>query len=275
MSKRLILLVSFNLLFGFLTTQTVAGDTALEGEWFGGLTSQNGESSYDMKIYFLKQKGQLRATLDLPSYQSFDLPFSEINLNGDEIELKRQSTNGDEITLSGKIQNDIITGRYSRNARAIGIFQLIKSNSRIIKHTEIPDFEVSLLDRDQVVSKSSLKGKYYMLDFWSTSCSICVEEMPNLHEVFEKYRSANFAMISLSLDQSVEKVRKFRASRWQMPWQNVYLSEGFDSAIAKNLQVRGTPTGYLVSPDGIILATTSELTGENLEKTLARYLEKR
>ena len=146
-------------------------------------------------------------------------------------------------------------------------------NRKILVGKPVPDFELKLIGSEERVSNKSLLGKYYLIDFWAVWCAPCVAEMPLLHGVYGKFRNFNFEILSLSLDASVEDVEKFRTKKkWKMPWLNAFVKGGFQNKIVQNFDVLGIPKPILVNPDGIIVATEEELRGENLEKTLAKYL---
>ena len=46
----------------------------------------------------------------------------------------------------------------------------------------------------------------------------------------------------------------------------------FEADLAKKFEVAGIPKPVLVGPDGKIVAMQEDLRGDNLEKTLAKYL---
>lgn len=143
---------------------------------------------------------------------------------------------------------------------------------------EVPDFEIVLMKdgesgtAQQIVSRESMKGRYYLIDFWATWCGPCVKEMPELHAAYEKFGGEDFEILSLSFDGAMETVEKFRKDKWEMPWLHTFVQGGLESDIAKTFEVVGIPKPVLVDPDGIIVATDSDLRGEKLEETLARYL---
>jgi hypothetical protein len=59
-----------------------------------------------------------------------------------------------------------------------------------------------------------------------------------------------------------------------MPWHHAFVAGGFASPVAQAYGVQGIPKPLLISPEGIIVASGGQLRGENLEKTLATFLEK-
>lgn len=146
-------------------------------------------------------------------------------------------------------------------------------NRAIQEGKAVPDFSFTALDNDkEVYTRASMKGKYYLIDFWATWCGPCVGEMKNLHNAYEKFKDKNFAIISLSFDGSPDDVTKFRGKKWTMPWLHSFIDGGFRSDAAKAFEVAGIPKPILVGPDGQILATAEALRGEKLEETLTKYL---
>lgn len=137
----------------------------------------------------------------------------------------------------------------------------------------VPAFEMQLIDSDRTVSNESLKGQFYLIDFWATWCGPCVREMPHLHEAYEKFKDRNFTILSISLDKSAEEIQKFRQG-WAMPWLHACLNADWKSPLVQDFKVHktGIPSPFLISPEAKILASHMALRGELLEQTLARYL---
>lgn len=62
-----------------------------------------------------------------------------------------------------------------------------------------PDFSLVELN-GRIISLSSMKGKVVLLNFWSTGCDPCKEEMPQFQELYKKYKDKGFVIIGVSLD---------------------------------------------------------------------------
>jgi len=150
--------------------------------------------------------------------------------------------------------------------------QTLDPDNKTAVGKEVPDFEVKLMSSNRTVSDESLRGQYYLIDFWATWCKPCVREMPNLHAAYEEYKNHGFAILSLSLDTKPEDVTQFRQNDWEMPWLHVYLEEGWRSEMVQTFNVSGIPSPFLVSPEGRIVASHMMLRGEFLNKTLARVM---
>jgi len=139
----------------------------------------------------------------------------------------------------------------------------------------VPSFSfISLDDSSKFVNNDSMKGKYYMIDFWATWCGPCVGEMKSLHAAYEKYKNKNFTIISVSLDKAPEDIIKFRNNKWKMPWFNSFISGSDRLKIAKDFYVYTIPAPVLVNEKGIVVAIQEDLRGENLDKTLGNLLSK-
>ncbi len=57
-----------------------------------------------------------------------------------------------------------------------------------------------------------------------------------------------------------------------MPWKHAFVEGGFESDVAGRFEVVGIPKPILIGPDGQIVATASDLRGEDLLKTLEEHL---
>ena len=95
---------------------------------------------------------------------------------------------------------------------------------------------------------SDFKGKYVLIDFWTTNCAPCIEAIPEI-EMFVK-RNPDIAVISLCLSQfsSWRTHPKYQ----NLPWYNLNDGGGW-MGLAKSYTIEATPTYVLISPDGIYL----------------------
>ena len=60
----------------------------------------------------------------------------------------------------------------------------------------------------------------------------------------------------------------------KMPWHHAFLKGGFQNEMAKNYEVSGITKPILIDGDtGKILAMTMQLRGDELEKTLEKFLK--
>ncbi len=130
----------------------------------------------------------------------------------------------------------------------------------------VPDFAVASVDKPgEIVSSSSMKGKTYLIEFWTIGCKGCIMAMPALEEVYRKYRGKDFEILSIYLNKNLDILKQFRKKNHEMPWLNAFEPLGFKSDLTRNFEVSWIPRSVLVGPDGKILAVDI-LSGDLMEK---------
>jgi thiol-disulfide isomerase/thioredoxin len=151
--------------------------------------------------------------------------------------------------------------------------QYYNPNQAIISGKDAPDFEITSLDFSKEYHLEDFEGKYVMLDFWATWCGPCLQEMDELHEVYEEFSGENFTILSLSFDDNRETVTDFRENKYDMPWDHAFVENGFNNPLAQAYEVTGIPKPILIGPDGKIKAVGTQLRGKQLSKTLETHLK--
>lgn len=129
----------------------------------------------------------------------------------------------------------------SVGARLTGLKKAVTGN-------QVDEFILSTPKNDSIAF-SSFRGKYLLIDFWSSWCKPCIASFPHVKEVYQKYRSDKFEILGISIDEDKKAWLK-ELDKQQLPWpqvldtKKIYISE---------FAVTGVPTVYLISPEGKIL----------------------
>lgn len=178
----------------------------------------------------------------------------------------------DDDTAKARIWYDRLIGTFPKSELATYARRGYDPDRLVRKGAQLPDFSVASIDGTGRITQASIAGRYTLLDFWASWCVICESEMGNLHDAYAKYGADGLNILSLSLDFSPDQVRKFRAGKWAMPWQNGFVEKGFGSALADTFGVQTLPKPILVDPNGKIVAIDTELRGARLDQTLSKYL---
>ena len=132
---------------------------------------------------------------------------------------------------------------------------------------KVPDFTVKdASGKEYSLAQLSEGKKYILIDFWASWCAPCRREIPNLRNLYAKYGSRGFQIISISRDKNAEDWKKAIEDE-QLTWPN-FLDE---SNIAKLYKVRAIPTMYLVDADGRIVA--ENVRGEALAEKVAELFK--
>jgi peroxiredoxin len=103
----------------------------------------------------------------------------------------------------------------------------------------------------QKLSMESLRGKVVMVNFWATSCTTCVAEMPQMVETYNKFKGQGmeFVAVAMSYDRP-DYILNYAQTR-KLPFQVAYDANG---ALAKAWgDVAMTPTTFVIGKDGAIL----------------------
>jgi peroxiredoxin len=131
-------------------------------------------------------------------------------------------------------------------AVAIGLFVALSLSHK----NPAPDVSFTNLQGEQV-SLKSLRGKVVMVNFWATSCTTCVGEMPKMIETYNKYKAQglDFVAVAMSYDPP-NYVLNFVQTR-SLPFQ---VALDTDDKLAKSFgDVRLTPTTFVIDKQGNII----------------------
>ena len=96
---------------------------------------------------------------------------------------------------------------------------------------------------------AEFKGRYILLDFWSSGCGPCIESLPEMEEAAEKYKDT-LSIVSISIDPKKEweafvEKKQMKGNQW-----NELRKAG--TGLAMSYRVKGYPHYVLIAPDGKI-----------------------
>jgi peroxiredoxin len=113
-----------------------------------------------------------------------------------------------------------------------------------------PESTFVLLDGSKVTSQQ-LQGKVSLVNFWATSCTTCVAEMPELVATYNKFKDRGYVTLAVAMSYDPPSyVVNFAQSR-QLPFQIAIDNTG---AVAREWgDIKLTPTTFLVNKRGEIV----------------------
>ena len=138
---------------------------------------------------------------------------------------------------------------------------------------EYPDVNGNLISLSSVVNNPA--NRYVLVDFWATWCDGCVDALPNLVELYEKYHDKGLEIYGMSADP------KGRYELWKsclaennMTWVNVCDFSGGrkDSKARYDYALDAYPTTLLINGQtGVIVARDKGF--DELDAMLAELLQ--
>jgi thiol-disulfide isomerase/thioredoxin len=129
------------------------------------------------------------------------------------------------------------------------------------------DFTLPDLD-GKPVSLSDYRGKWVIVNYWATWCPPCLEEIPDLVDLYEENR-ARLVVLGVNFEEvNEEYLRGFVESHMM-----TYPVMRSDPLPATPLgPVLGLPTTYIISPEG---ETTARQEGPVTRAAIEKYIERK
>lgn len=112
------------------------------------------------------------------------------------------------------------------------------------------------------------KGKYVLVDFWASWCGPCKREIPNIRDVYTKYKGPKFDVLSIAVWDKPEDTKKAAAEHGVI-WSQIINAQTIPTDI---YGIQGIPQIMLFGPDGTILKRS--LRGDEIEKAVKEALGK-
>jgi len=133
----------------------------------------------------------------------------------------------------------------------------------------VPDATFTLLS-GQKITTGDLKGKVYLVNFWATSCTTCMQEMPQMVQTYNRFKDKGLEFVAVAMNYDAPMYVLNYAQTRQLPFK-VAMDDG--SAAQKFGNVQLTPTTFVVDRHGHILKRyVGEPQFAELDKLLTKAL---
>jgi peroxiredoxin len=135
----------------------------------------------------------------------------------------------------------------------------------------VPDISLTDTSGKKLVSVSSFKGKWLLIDFWASWCAPCRADNPNLLAAYRQYNKKNFTILGVSLDRDTTAWKK-AIRKDSLSWTQVSDLKFWSSKAVDVYGFSAIPFNILVDTSGKAIAVN--LHGEALREKLKSLLEK-
>ena len=107
-----------------------------------------------------------------------------------------------------------------------------------------------LLDGSKL-SSSQLKGKVTLVNFWATSCTTCVAEMPEIVATYQQYKNKGYDTLAVAMSYDPPDQVLAYANKNELPFKVTLDVRG---NVAKDFgDILLTPTSFLIDRQGRII----------------------
>ena len=141
------------------------------------------------------------------------------------------------------------------------------------EYTEAPDFTVWDQDGKQTSLKEILEGKPAVINFWTSKCPPCKEEMPDFEELYQELKDqVQFIMIDGigCMGETEESGKAYVEEQgFTLP---VYYDREMEAVI--NYGIQAFPTTYILNREGrLVTGSRGMLSKDNLQGLLDEVME--
>lgn len=157
-----------------------------------------------------------------------------------------------------------------------GLMTVTRDGSPRVTSTEMnspaPDFAFRMVGDDSEGRLSDFEGDVILINFWATWCPPCLEELPALNRLQERYREQGLTVITVS-DEHLQTLRRFERD---LPLLTVSAYLPNPSALPQPYRrtLSSRPTSYVIDRDGMIRNfILGARTFAVFEQTIRPYLE--
>jgi peroxiredoxin len=157
----------------------------------------------------------------------------------------------DKVTAFGLIVS-LLLSLVSASAVPVRADTLIDAPNLVefAKTTTAPQFALPRLNGGSL-RLESLRGHFVVINFWATWCPPCVEEMPSLGQLYDRFRSRGLEVVAIASDaQGESKVASF-AKTMDLAFPILLDS---DQAVSRRWGASNLPLTFVIDPQGRVIA---------------------
>lgn len=163
------------------------------------------------------------------------------------------------LSLSDEVQNSSL-GQNVAKILAKDLFEL---------GDKYADFTVPNAENEPK-QISELTGKLTLLQFWSSTCSGSRAMNSTLNDVYKKYHSKEFNIVSISKDTTKENWIK-AINEDNLSWPQLSSLDGWQGEVFSAYGIASTPSNILIDSTGIIVG--KNIMSSSLENEIIEHLK--
>lgn len=124
------------------------------------------------------------------------------------------------------------------------------SPSEEVSQSRLPKFQTTEIS-GKTISQTDLVGKVSIVNFWATSCTTCVKEMPEMIKVFKELQPEGLQFLAIAMSYDPPMYVMNYAKTRELPFIVAMDSDGTTAKAFGKVEL--TPTTFVISKTGKVL----------------------
>lgn len=174
---------------------------------------------------------------------------------------------GDTVLIN---KHQVVLQGYYDNPLSIGI-KLIKMDDNFGYNINFKAYDFKF--KDIMTNKSfniQNSNQFILLDFWGTWCKPCLDLLPDLKSIFDRYGRDKFNIYGVAHDDDLSGVKNYLKSK-NVLWPNVF-DKRSSAELVKMYKITSFPTFILIDPKGkIIFRGIGKTSLNSIDKLLSKH----
>ena len=113
----------------------------------------------------------------------------------------------------------------------------------------LPSFSLTSI-QGKPVPINETAGKITMLNFWASWCEACMDEMPSIVKLWEKYHPSGFQVLSINLDENPESMAFRTQEQYKIRFPIFKDPQG---SLAEFFDIHGIPLTVVINSERRVL----------------------
>ena len=140
---------------------------------------------------------------------------------------------------------------------------LMLIDNKIVKDTRYapgkPIGKIELINTEgELTALDPSQSAYTLVDFWASWCRPCLEKMPEYVELLSNTERKDLMIFGVSIDEDTT-AWKAAIEKYELNWQQVADTLGFDSPTAEQFYLLAIPSNILIDSTGTIVEADIKL----------------
>ena len=131
----------------------------------------------------------------------------------------------------------------------LGFGLIQKNEDALAKGDAAPDVELTDLDGEAAAGLDEYRGRWVLVNFWSSWCVPCRTEAPVLEEFQQAHRDSGFTVVGVAL-QDIKDESKAFVEEFGLTYPQLRAADSDETIDAFGLT--GRPENVLIDPEGRI-----------------------